>query len=323
MNLPIPCPLDAGWEIIRTVKLPREGHDGEPLGGFSAAAYQAGTDRLWLLSDAQEGHLVPWGGLATLVRQQASSQKQKQQLKPGPRLLLRHSDGRPLPAGFDGEGLVLDGRQTWIISEGRRTATRSARLMRFDLKTGRMQESRPLPLSWQTSPGRGLAANKGPESLTKLSPDTLLLAAERPLLQSPTKTIIPMASSNAIAGSQSAGALDLESAAPADGLTDLLALPQQQRLLALVRGYEPPLEWSARLLLYPLTTSATAPLQPLKGWDLLNTGLPPDNWEALTIGPRLSDGRSSLVFVSDDNFNPLQSSWVAVLTPRRSADCSS
>ena len=96
-----------------------------------------------------------------------------------------------------------------------------------------------------------------------------------------------------------------------DGLTDLLALPQQQRLLALVRGYQPPLDWSGRLLLF----------RP-KGWDLLKTGLPPDNWEGLTIGPRLSDGRSTLVLVSDDNFSPLQANHVAVLAPRRNIGCS-
>ena len=68
--------------------------------------------------------------------------------------------------------------------------------------------------------------------------------------------------------------------------------------------------------------SATAPLLPLAGWDLLKIGLPPDNWEGLTIGPRLSDGRSTLVLVSDDNFSPFQSSRVAVLAARRSTGCS-
>ena len=322
MDLPVPCPINAGWELVRTVALPREGHDGLRLGGFSAAAYQPGFDRLWLLSDAAQGHLVPWGGLARLLRQQAGGLNHEVELKPGPRLLLRDNDGRPLPAGFDGEALVLDGHQAWIASEGLRTVNRPARLLRFDLRNGRQQESRSLPSSWQARPGQGLAANKGPESLTRLSSGDLLLAAERPLLQSSAKTVIPMARSRAEGLPQPAGALDLRSAAPADGLTDLLALPQQQRLLALVRGYQPPLDWSARLLLFRLKTSAAAPLLPLAGWDLLKTGLPPDNWEGLTIGPRLSDGRSTLVLVNDDNFSPFQSSRVAVLAPRRSTGCS-
>ena len=61
MDLPLPCPLEAGWQLVRTIRLPRMLADGRPLGGFSAAAYQPKQDRLWLLSDAPIGHLVPWG----------------------------------------------------------------------------------------------------------------------------------------------------------------------------------------------------------------------------------------------------------------------
>ena len=63
------------------------------------------------------------------------------------------------------------------------------------------------------------------------------------------------------------------------------------------------------------------PLQPTIGWDLLKAGLPADNWESMALGPALSDGRQTLVLASDDNFNPLQSSWVAVLAPRRTTAC--
>ena len=59
MDLPLPCPLEAGWQLVRTIRLPRMLADGRPLGGFSAAAYQLKQDRLWLLSDAPIGHLVP------------------------------------------------------------------------------------------------------------------------------------------------------------------------------------------------------------------------------------------------------------------------
>ena len=61
MELPLPCPLEAGWEMVRTFELPRTLADGRPLGGFSAAAYQPEQYRLWLLSDTPIGHLVPWG----------------------------------------------------------------------------------------------------------------------------------------------------------------------------------------------------------------------------------------------------------------------
>ena len=316
LDLPLPCPLDAGWDLIRTEALPREAKDGRAIGGFSAAAYQPQQDRLWLLSDSPYGHLIPWGGLAKLL------QGTQTKLTPGPRLLLRDRAGEPLPEGFDGEGLVLDGNNAWIVSEGQRTPERPARLIRIDLATGRQQQTIPLPDSWQASPGRGLAVNKGPESLTALSPSELLLAAERPLLQSDDPSLVSMARVRQGTAVRAEGALQIRPLARTAGLTDLLALPRHQRLLALVRGYQPPLDWTARLLLYPYPIgSAAPPLQPLHGWDLLTAGLPPDNWEALAVGPQLSDGRTTLVLASDDNFNPLQSSWVAVMAPRRTDAC--
>ena len=107
-----------------------------------------------------------------------------------------------------------------------------------------------------------------------------------------------------------------------EGLTELLALPSQQRLLALVRGFQPPMHWTARLLLFAYPgRNAAPPLEPLHGWDLLQTGLASDNWEALAVGPRLRDGRVTLILGSDDNFNPLQSSWIAVMAPRRTDAC--
>jgi hypothetical protein len=58
-------------------------------------------------------------------------------------------------------------------------------------------------------------------------------------------------------------------------------------------------------------------------WDLKAIGLSPDNWEAITPGPPLEDGRPTLLLVSDDNFNPLQDNLLAQLAPRRSAACRS
>ena len=142
MDLPLPCPLEAGWQLVRTIRLPRMLADGRPLGGFSAAAYQPEQDRLWLLSDAPIGHLVPWGGLAPWLRGQRDS------LRPGRRVLLREGDGQPLPQTFDGEGLVIEGRQAWIASEGRRSQARRARLIRMDLGNGRLQQELPLPQVW-------------------------------------------------------------------------------------------------------------------------------------------------------------------------------
>ena len=315
MDLPLPCPLEAGWELVRTIALPRTLADGRPLGGFSAAAYQPKQDRLWLLSDAPIGHLVPWGGLARWL------EGQRDTLRPGRRLLLRGGDGQPLPEGFDGEGLVIEGRQAWIASEGRRSQDRRARLIRIDLGSGRLQQELPLPQAWRATPGEGGGSNKGPESLTALAPGDLLLAAEAPLLQHQAGDGISLMRRVPGDALRAAGALDVGAAGRHDGLTELLALPSRQQLLGLRRGFAPPDQWTARLQLFDLPEPQEPPLQPIIGWDLLEAGLPPDNWEAMALGPVLSDGRQTLVLASDDNFNPLQSSWVAVLSPRRTTAC--
>ena len=316
MELSLPCPLHAGWDLVRTIALPRQGADGRPLGGFSAAAYQPELDRLWLLSDASRGHLLPLGRLARVLNDRSAA------LRPGPRLLLRDAGGQPLPNGIDAEGLVLEGSSAWIISEGRRTPGRTARLIRIEMSTGRQQEVLQLPSPWRATPGRGLATNQGPESLTALAPSQLLLAAERPLLQSDDPASIPMARLGRDRVVREQGALQIRGLARSEGLTELLALPSQQRLLALVRGFQPPMHWTARLLLFAYPgRNAAPPLEPLHGWDLLQTGLASDNWEALAVGPRLRDGRVTLILGSDDNFNPLQSSWIAVLAPRRTDAC--
>ena len=40
--------------------------------------------------------------------------------------------------------------------------------------------------------------------------------------------------------------------------------------------------------------------------DLPSAGDPLDNVEGITLGPKLPDGRQSLLLVSDDNFSPQQ-----------------
>ena len=312
----LPCPLSAGWELVRTLQLPRKGLDGRAVGGFSAAAYQAEQDRLWLLSDAPQSYLMPWGGLARLLRGGASA------LTPGPRVLLRTAQGESWPAGLDGEGLVLQGDQAWIVSEGRRTQRQPASLISVNLTTGRLLQERPLPTSWRAAPGRGLAVNQGPESLTALAPGDLLMAAEAPLLQQRGRAGIALARSRSGGLAEPYGSLNLTSLGQQHGLTDLLALPRERQLLALVRRVSFPFWWKAWLVLFPLSPHGSEARQPLRSWDLIKAGLPADNWEALSVGPVLADGRRTLLLASDDNFSILQSNWLVVLAPRRSADCS-
>lgn len=89
-----------------------------------------------------------------------------------------------------------------------------------------------------------------------------------------------------------------------------------------MRGFEPPASWWAQLLLLAPPGPAGAVQAPLSRWDLLATGLTPDNWEGLALGAPLADGRPTLLLVSDDNFSPLQANRLARLAPRRQPGCS-
>jgi len=314
---------------VAVVRLPRLDGAGQPSGGFSAATYRADRDQLWLLSDAPKGQLVGWGGLGKLG---------KLPLRQLGVVRLRSGKGATLPQSIDGEGLVLLGERAWVASEGRGSPKRPTQLLGFDRRSGELQLAMPMPAEWHPAPGRGLAANRGPESLTLLQRQgkaaMLLMAAETALLQDPPGQVRVLGWPLGAGMASAAG--DPKPLQPLRlprgdgwGLTDLLALPEaplEAPLLGLQRRFQQPDQWSNRLVLYPLPKPITparnaAPLPPLMSWDLKAIGLPPDNWEAITTGPPLEDGRPTLLLASDDNFSPFQANHLARLAPRRSATC--
>ena len=117
-------------------------------------------------------------------------------------------------------------------------------------------------------------------------------------------------------------------AQPHWGLTALLPAQagEQPPLLALWRGYAEPNKWWNRLSLLPAVPLDQKPeraVAPLMRWDLRDVGLEPDNWEALTAGPQLEDGRPTLLLTSDDNFSPFQQNRLALLAPLQTEACAS
>lgn len=330
-ELAIPCPSSAGWQVVRQFKLPRFNRGGRALGGFSAAIYKSKPDQLWLLSDLPQGSLSIWDfDLAGL----AKGKELARPLPPPRELPLRGGADAPLPAAIDAEAMLLLGDQLWVASEGRRSAERPPQLLKFHVGSGELLQAIALPAAWRAAKASGLASNGGPESLTLLpgrhGRPLLLMAAEQPLLQDPERQLRLLLWSwprgleprRDPPQARKWGSLLLPPE-PDWGLTDLLALPSNQ-LLALLRRFVAPDRWQIRLALYPLSTAAPAarPARPLAQWDLIASGLAPDNWEGLSFGPRLADGRPSLLLVSDDNLSPFQANRVALLSPRQTNSCS-
>lgn len=329
IELLLPCPLSAGWELLWQHTLPRQAA-GLPLGGFSGMELDWRSRRLWLLSDAPRTHSLElrWGG---------SVRQPQFELKPA-KALLEQGSGR-----LDAEALVRPGQGSrfWMASEGRSGQQPPAALLALELTDAggfRVVQRAALPDGWQPTPGKGMRSNKGPEALVALAPKRLLLAAESPLQQDPGRHLRLLLAD--LQGPQVAysplGTPLLVSPASGFaahwGLTALLpaapTVPSRQKrtppLLALWRGYAEPDQWRNRLTLLPplaLNQQATPALAPSASWNLQRLGLEPDNWEALAAGPTLDDGRPTLLLASDDNFNPLQQNRLALLAPRRSGRC--
>lgn len=319
----LPCPLDAGWEVVQQQVLPRSSTDGRPIGGFSAVLAESPEGPLWLLSDAPEPFTV------VLQARGAPPQLHWQLLDPQP------LQGVP-PRPFDGEALVMttgsSGPRWWMASEGRLNTEQPAELLQLGRPSAvagfRLLDRTPLPMEWQPQAGRGLRPNGGPEALVPLPGERLLIAAETPLQQDPPDRLrlLLAETRGGIRFHPLGTTLAFEPAIGAEthwGLTELLGLPGG-RLLALWRGYAPPDRWWTHLALLPAPTldgAGTGPLKPLAVWDLQTEGLPADNWEAMAPGPRLAGDRASFWMVSDDNFNPLQANRVALIAPRRGPGC--
>jgi hypothetical protein len=119
------------------------------------------------------------------------------------------------------------------------------------------------------------------------------------------------------ATAQYAYPLDKVSAGPEgdNGLTDLVAL-DDENFLAIERGYGTHV--AARVYRVSVGDAEDVLARPsLSGAsvrtmtktllvDLTNTVDPLDNIEGITLGPKLPNGRQSLIMVSDDNFSPEQ-----------------
>jgi hypothetical protein len=332
----LPCPLSAGWELLWQEELPKLSAKGEPIGGFSAlqlltkfenkfeAKIKSKLPQLLLLSDAQRSFTLAaeWRGSLLNPRWKLGEPEPIQGLPSTP---------------FDGEAIVESAGYWWMATEARNRETQPAELLQLDKTSafsfGLIQRF-PLPDQWQPAADSGLLPNQGPEALLALPGQQLLLAAERPLRQDPSSElrlllaqIISTPAKKIKVEFRPIGTpLSFQPAAGAEahwGLTDLIAL-KNGALLALWRGYQEPQKWWARLELFPfvpLTETKQAALKPIAHWDLIGFGLMPDNWEAMGEGPRLGDGRSTLLLASDDNFNPLQANRVALLAPLRLATC--
>lgn len=326
-------------EFLGDYQLPVQTEEGLKVGGLSGLTYDRQRDQFYAISDDRQYprfytlklKIAPSGqrpALTAVAVEQAT--------------LLRDGQGHPYAADqLDPEGIALSPRDSLLISSEGVRATQALPLIgEFDRQTGQLQQILPLPQRFLTlKPGQGIRDNLGFEALTLAATSTLpddpfrlFTAPENGLAQDLDPEVPSWAaplrwlhySINSIASptlvAENPYLLDPAPAGIlANGLSDLLTLPQEGTFLSLERTFG--LTGFGAKLFQVANTNATdsagrtslagsrARLDSLRKQlllDLSTLGLELDNLEGLSWGPRFADGSASLILVSDDNFRPEQ-----------------
>ena len=317
---------------------------GTTVGGLSALDHDPATD-LWVALSDDRSELQP-ARFYTLRLELTPSSLHVGLLQA---VTLRQADGQPFPPRRTGgqavapEGLRLlpQGRGLLWTSEGDARVHHSPGLREARLDGSHVRDFTVPPHLLFGRPGTGPRANQAFEGLA-LAPDgrTAWVAMEGPLRQDgplpsvrrpggPCRfTAFDFASGRAVR--QLAYVPDAIPQAPAfpggyadNGVSEVLML-DADRMLVLERAYS--LGVGNSLRLYEIDTrdaSDTLALERLKPGafraphkrlvaDFAQLGLPRlDNTEGMCWGPRLPDGRRTLVVVSDDNFSARQATQFA------------
>jgi 3-phytase/alkaline phosphatase D len=247
-------------------------------------------------------------------------------------------DGRPYPPStVDPEGLALTrDRRLIVTSEGLPNSLVDPFVRRYSLR-GAFRGSLPVPEPFLPTAdrSRGVRPNLGFESAGVYGP-FLYTAAENALYQDgPAATVANGSPARILRHHLRTGRLDrqwvyvtdpvAEPPVPADqfsvnGVVELLPL-NPAHLLAMERSFSvgaPGTGNTIRLykVALPGATDVNGvpslqgkrvrPVRKTLLLDLDDLGIPLDNVEGMTFGPRLRDGRRSLVLVSDNNFAATQ-----------------
>jgi hypothetical protein len=270
--------------------------------------------------------------------------------------ILKGETGEPFAAStVDLEGIALSPRQSlFISSEGDSSQGSAPFIDEFDLATGNWRGRLPIPTRYlprmEEGQASGIQTNQGFESLTlnagsygntQLEPFRLFAATESALAQDinpAPDTPTPIRLLHYLIGEDQSLILDehLYLVDPASegienqGLSDLLVLDQGGHLLGLERSfgitgfggklYQLVMGGATDITVIPNLSGGTDGITPIYKrllLDLSDLQIPLDNFEGMTLGPQLSDGSQSLILISDDNFNELQTTELLLFRLRQ------
>lgn len=310
---------------------------GTVVGGLSSLTYDASRDVYYAISDDQGAGFTPTSMPArfyTLDIDVADGALGAGEVTVLAVTTLLGPDGLPFPPlSLDPEGITLTRSGTLIVtSEGIATKGIAPFVREFDL-SGRQISALPVPSYYNpTSATRGVRQNLGFEAAA-IAPNGqfLFVGAENALAQDgPAATVSTGSNARLLRYHLKKGRVDREYVYRTDpvvdpspiftvnGLVELLPL-NNQFLIAMERSFSVGAGNTIRL--YRVALPGATNVRGVEDLDqvkrlrtaqktlLLNLdalGLTLDNLEGMTLGPRLPDGRQSLILVSDNNFTPGQ-----------------
>ncbi len=325
----------SSFELLGTATLPQTRFGGAMVGGLSGLAYDQRTGTYFALAD-DRGAVGAGARIYRLAIDLADGRFDEGDAAVVGRIFLRTSAGALFESGIlDPEGLALDPRGGFFIAtEGIASKGIAPFVASFSME-GRERESFPLPARYLPDAGgaeRGVRDNLGFESLTVTPDGGWLVAALESALRGdgPSADVEVASLARWIAWPLAGGAareyayrlapLSLPAPAPeayrVHGLSEIAAL-SSERFLALEREFAVGEGLRVRLVLAALEGATEVqeleqlqerPIVPIATTlliDFADLGLPLENYEALAFGPRLRDGRRTLIVLADDNFDPV------------------
>ena len=257
---------------------------------------------------------------------------------------LLNETGQPFPPlSLDPEGITFTGTNLFISSEGDRERQIQPFIREFSL-AGKQLRNLPIPEKFLIQSDSGIRNNLALENLT-ITPSKkyLFTATENALVQDGAEANISTGSPcrilqyDLIKGqpekeflyitepitSTSNNSLGFKT----NGLVELIAL-DDTHLLSLERSFS--LDTGNVIKLFQVDLSDADNIQQINSLntqltnissvqkelllDFSNLELISDNIEGMTFGPKLADGRRSLILVSDNNFSSLQVTQVLIFS---------
>lgn len=327
--------------------------EGAPVGGLSSIAYDAERDLYYAISDDPASRGPARFYTLDIDLSDGSLNSTNVEVVALTELLDR--DGAPLAEmTLDLEGIALTPERTlYVSSEGQVSQGVDPFLREYRLDGSYIRDL-PVPQKFlpRAAEKAGIRHNLGFESVAlDAQRDWFYTAAENALLQDGPEADLGVASPSRILRLDRAGGRPAaeyvywvepvrDAPVGADdfrtrGLVELVALGDS-RLLTLERAYTQGVGNAIEIFLVSfegatdvgqwktLVGKSFRPVTKTRLLQLETLGLELDNIEGMTFGPRLADGRRSLVLVADNNFSPRQRNQILAfaleeqeLTPSR------